>query len=1359
LAKKKPAPVARKKVVVARSTTVKPQPAAKSTAKAKPAMPSTRATEAKVKLTKARTNETAKAGATATKNPAAAGTKKDKLGRASDGGEVTASTGATKRPDLEQQQPPSIASRFTRRIVRPRDLLVLDFTFVNLKVATHSSGKLQLVRRDSGSAAFIVIGFPPQHLLEQAFFETAAETPIVKNTGKPADPDQSISNAAVNAELPEDTDIPVRSRLAEASRLVFRSPSGFTSLTYTLEDVLAACRNWELSVAPTATPPDPRVRFVPGLEMTSVSAWTAGSGVTKRVAAKTTTKVSTAAKTTSTKMVAAHAFTAAVIAETRDQWYAQRSPLQRRPAATAEIQEVVDILETIKVLPELAPPGINHTAIEAPTRLIISPNSYGAWVHATDPVESVRTGRVELWHTRLAVRAAQGVTEKDDFRRAIRAIWSPDVIADNAFVEIPHDNFPFRAPLDANDRHQIVHLSANHRLYVPDSQPKKRIVPQPIDVDRLMLSSLGAWMNVHGAWTPPAGMSVENWRNRGTMGRDHYVRVVYAGRLYPFGHRASLIKVTERKFHAGNKGNAAFLRQRMFLVVREPYVLLGNTGDVIVNELGDSEQLDLKMPLKSARLTTLVTPNLDDPNNHVCAVVKTTPESTGPNSVYKQKLFWPYVSGEPFRFHVQFEDETGALLNVAMPLFFVGNDVLVPATGKIPDALATALAQRYSKGGLFQSMRRVDFGSQRVQFAESLKHGDTSFEVSAMEFSLAAISGRLVSGMMRAAVTVPALKHLARKSDVPELEYAAPYLKHGFGDGNAGEVFFKLLHQDATKMDFSTQGDRAGGFLSPNMAINGLSRTLGPFGGKVDRLAGGKFNPAEFFANLGDALPKLFGCINIIELLDEIGLGELSKLPRFITENLTAAHGLLDDIARMQVYIGQLESQLSALSAALTSLKNAAATTSASIGILLADPPDAGKLNAFTSAFESFCAAAKTLHANLSGFGLPSDTHPDVAFAFTQFDQLLAKFAVGLEAPGSAADLAEKIAGSLEALNEQRIKFEWTPAIKNWAISGSNWIFEQRPNGGLKIAVELAAQSGTSKEPSLDVACRLQNFNLNLIAPETFLRLKFTKIEFISSSRSKPDVNVVFDDIEFVGVLSFVETLRTLIPMDGFSDPPALAISEEGIEASFSLGLPTIAVGVFSLANLNLGAALTLPFVGNEPLSVRFNFCERSDPFRITVWIFGGGGFFAVTVTPAGCQILEASFEFGASCALDFGVASGSVSVMAGIYFKIEVQEASLTGYFNVKGCVDVMGLISASIELNLELTYQFSSGKCVGRATMIIEIDVLLFSGSVEIECEKKFAGSNGDPSFVQIMAPYNDPVTGEAVDPWPEYCEAFAA
>ena len=119
--------------------------------------------------------------------------------------------------------------------------------------------------------------------------------------------------------------------------------------------------------------------------------------------------------------------------------------------------------------------------------------------------------------------------------------------------------------------------------------------------------------------------------------------------------------------------------------------------------------------------------------------------------------------------------------------------------------------------------------------------------------------------------------------------------------------------------------------------------------------------------------------------------------------------------------------------------------------------------------------------------------------------------------------------------------------------------------------------------------------------------------------------------IHFIGVLSFVEALRDLIPLDGFSDPPALTVDEHGIDASFSVALPNLAVGVMSLTNLSLGAGFTVPFIG-QPLSVRFNFCTREAPFNLTVSLFGGGGFFGISIDPHGVQKLEAVRVRGGHC-------------------------------------------------------------------------------------------------------------------------------
>ena len=92
--------------------------------------------------------------------------------------------------------------------------------------------------------------------------------------------------------------------------------------------------------------------------------------------------------------------------------------------------------------------------------------------------------------------------------------------------------------------------------------------------------------------------------------------------------------------------------------------------------------------------------------------------------------------------------------------------------------------------------------------------------------------------------------------------------------------------------------------------------------------------------------------------------------------------------------------------------------------------------------------------------------------------------------------------------------------------------------------------------------------------------------------------------------------------------------------------------------------------------------------------------------------------------------------------------------------------LITASIELYLELRYEFSSGKCVGKAELTIEISVFIFSGSVTITCERKFAGSNGDPTLRQMLGHAPDlplaqelqQIDADVEYAWRDHFEAFA-
>jgi hypothetical protein len=92
-----------------------------------------------------------------------------------------------------------------------------------------------------------------------------------------------------------------------------------------------------------------------------------------------------------------------------------------------------------------------------------------------------------------------------------------------------------------------------------------------------------------------------------------------------------------------------------------------------------------------------------------------------------------------------------------------------------------------------------------------------------------------------------------------------------------------------------------------------------------------------------------------------------------------------------------------------------------------------------------------------------------------------------------------------------------------------------------------------------------------------------------------------------------------------------------------------------------------------------------------------------------------------------------------------------------LRGEVDVLGLISACIEIYLAFTYETATNSAVGRATISIEVEVCFFSFSVSVSCEKKFAGSSVHLRFEDLMGLSPDAPAGSA-RPWNTYCHAFA-
>ncbi len=1107
--------------------------------------------------------------------------------------------------------------KFSIPVIRPDDMLALIFEFINLKPVTKLKKRMILEPVSQSRNSYINVFLPQQSIAEEAFSD-------------PLENDQGLE------------DPPIQSRISGLSRLSFVVPAK-DKISLNLDTLLEKCEAYDLSVDSLARPPENYFSSSQEFEFDFVKK----AGLLSRLSNKEFNVRDVQTNEHLNKMLGR-----------------LRSDLSKKTKYDAlkinrdykSVFENVnkDIQDSLKWI------GTPHyTKIEVPYRLIISPNRYAHWKYLSNPKEDISSisGRVALWHTQLSTKSKINGTEIDEgqkeYFKTIRAIASKG-------------GNPFTVnSLDQKDRADIVDLTSNFKL---KDDPAGHFKLEPVEVKQLMLTPLGASLNFFGKWdycrSAKNKFSLINWVHNATMARDHYVKVVRKGVLYPLGHKAVYVKITERKFHPGKVGNTAYLRQREFIVVIEPEKFHRNEDSF--------PEQKYQFPFNRTHIVSLVTPNLDPlrEEEKLMACPADTPRTDG------RDHFWPKVNGKRFLFNVLGEDLIGKTIEWSMPLIFV-------------DETCIDNVSVYKE--MYDS-QKMDINGQTVTYAEPLDNDNTALETKKLTFNTVIntptvhnslgvdipfyeISNIDINNILKpnvldvtdaldihvvapdeeetiqpckdklpfapvvekAEIVLPAIKHLLGNEQSSEFTYADIYKNHGFDNTNPMGKFFEAVAQ-GIDLSFSENGngDKAGGLIKPDMSIEGLTREAAGFiGGGADLDSANQFDPAKFFGNAEDG-PKLFGIFNLFQILEKF---DIDGAPKFITKTLN------------------------------------------------------------------------------------------------NIDK-----------------------------EEKKIKLEWHPKLKSYPSSSAPTpaIFDPIDND-MDIAVEMTVKSSINPNPSMDMYCKINQFNINIIGTEDlhFLTLKFDKIEFKSTSGKKPEVDVAFNDIQFAGPLNFVNTLTEIIPFDGFSDPPNIDVTKDGIAAGFSLEIPAITVGVFSLQNVMLGANFTVPFI-NDPITVKFFFCERHQPFLLTVYVFGGGGFFTLTVTPEGFYMLEAGFEFGLCLAMNFGVAKGSVKAMGGVYFSIvkntsSDNEVTLIGYFHISGEVDVLGLISASILLALDLIYESKGNKVTGEASIKIEVEVLFFSATVQVKCKKQFAGAKGDPVFSQIMNTYEDK-NGTTYDPWREYCEAFA-
>lgn len=403
-------------------------------------------------------------------------------------------------------------------------------------------------------------------------------------------------------------------------------------------------------------------------------------------------------------------------------------------------------------------------------------------------------------------------------------------------------------------------------------------------------------------------------------------------------------------------------------------------------------------------------------------------------------------------------------------------------------------------------------------------------------------------------------------------------------------------------------------------------------------------------------------------------------------------------------------------------------------------------------------------HLKAAGMRLPTGQLLDQVLP--PKDELLRDFDLGKLLPDFAGLKLDKLLPDLRAPDNLKDKVKisqqfdrqagrgWVQADVRISEVGPTTLFDAGPIrievANILLTATMRIEAGLGAGPQRTQSGRLAaDWDLT-VGGQKFITFADTALTFDQSGKTKFDLDP--RKVRLNGVLQMLSDAFAAVsnPDDGFT----LRLKDEGglpvgVEAILAIPLPDCSFGPCGLSNLRFGAVFELVARPEFALGVRAYVSEKMAPFTLVIFILGGGGWVDVRARylPLSGRIttaLSIGVSAGAMLAIAFGPVKGSVFAFFFVEAELMTDSAAPGTQLTIRvglllgGEVDVLGLITVSIKLLLELEYRSADGKLVGRGTLSIKVKICWFlTIKVSMTVEKEFAkvgggsGANASPGL----------------------------